>query len=206
MQKIGIMGGTFNPVHMGHLIAAQEVLEEMNMDRVLFIPTGNPPHKSKKEVISPDDRYEMVRRAVKNNTGFEVSDIEIKREGETYSYHTLMELHNKYPDAKLYFIIGFDTLKELDTWYRIQEVCKMTDFIVVNRGNTTEEIEEEIQNREKRYNCKFSIVTIPDIQISSTDIRERLKNKRSIKYLVTKEVEEYIMQRELYRDGHECSI
>lgn len=202
MQNIGIMGGTFNPVHVGHLIAAQEVLKEMNMDRVLFIPTGNPPHKSKSEVISPEDRYEMVRLAVRNNEGFEASDIEIKRKGDTYSYHTLMELHNKYHDVKLYFIIGFDTLKELDTWYRIQEVCNMTDFIVVNRGNTTREFEEEILIREKRYNCKFSIVRIPDIQISSTDIRERLKNNKGIKYLVTNEVEEYIIQKGLYRDGH----
>lgn len=206
MQKIGIMGGTFNPVHVGHLIAAQEVLGEGNMDRVLFIPTGNPPHKSKSEVISSADRYEMVRLVVRDNPGFEASDIEIKREGATYSYHTLIELHKEYPGAKMYFIIGFDTLKELDTWYRIQEVCKMTEFIVVNRGNTTWELEEEILIRERRYNCKFTIVKIPDIQISSTDIRERLKNNKSIKYFVTKEVEEYIMQKGLYRNGHENNI
>lgn len=199
MQNIGIMGGTFNPIHIGHLIAAQEVLNKMKMDKIIFIPTGNPPHKNKREVIASVDRYEMVKLAIKNNNVFEACDVEIRREGHTYTYDTLIELHNKHHETKFYFIIGFDTLKEIDTWYKIHDVCKMTSFIVVNRGNTSREIEEEALLKESKYNCKISIVEIPDIQISSTDIREKLKNNKSIKYLVTDEVEEYIMQKGLYK-------
>lgn len=199
MQNIGIMGGTFNPIHMGHLIAAQEVLNKMKMDKILFIPTGNPPHKRKNEVIPKEDRYEMVRLAVQNNHCFEVSNIEIEREGQTYSYDTLIELHNTYYETNFYFIIGFDTLQDLDTWKKVNEVCKMTSFIVVNRGNTSKEIEEEILLKEKKYGCKFSLVNIPDIQISSSDIRSRIKNNESIKYLVRDEVEGYINQKGLYK-------
>lgn len=199
MQKIGIMGGTFNPIHIGHLVAAQEVLNKMNMDKIIFIPTGNPPHKSKREVISALDRYEMVRLAVESNDGFVVSNIEIKRSGQTFTYDTLKELHDIYYDTEFYFIIGFDTLKEIDTWKKAQDVCDMTNFIVVNRGNSSNEIEEEIIMKEKKYKCKLILVEIPDIKISSTDIRERIKNDKSIKYLVTNEVEGYIKQKGLYK-------
>jgi nicotinate-nucleotide adenylyltransferase len=198
MRKIGIMGGTFNPIHMGHLIAAQEVLNKMNMDKVIFIPTGNPPHKSKNQVISAIDRYEMVKLAIKSNDGFEISDIETKRAGQTYSYDTLTELHNMYYETQFYFIIGFDTLKEIDTWKRVSDVCSMTKFIVVNRGNTCNEIKKEILIKENKYNCNFILVDIPDIKVSSTDIRDRIKTSKSIKYLVTNEVEEYIKQKGLY--------
>ncbi len=198
MQKIGIMGGTFNPIHMGHLIAAQEVLNRMNMDKIIFIPTGNPPHKNKREVISAIDRYEMVKLAVESNDGFKVSDIEVKREGQTYSYDTLKELHNMYYETQFYFIIGFDTLKEIDTWKRVSDVCSMTKFIVVNRGNTCSEIKKEILGKENKYKCNFILVDIPDIKISSTDIRDRIKSNKSIKYLVTNEVEGYIKQKGLY--------
>lgn len=199
MKNIGIMGGTFNPIHIGHLIAAQEVLKRMNMDRIIFIPTGNPPHKKKGEVIPSSDRYEMVKLAVKRNEGFEVSDIEIKRAGQTYTYDTLKELHNIYYETQFYFIIGFDTLKEIDTWKKVNDVCNMTNFIVVNRGNTTKEIKEEILFKEKKYGCEFILVEIPDIDVSSTDIRDRIKNNKSIKYLVTDDVEEYIKQKGLYK-------
>lgn len=199
MQSIGIMGGTFNPVHIGHLIAAQEVLNKINMDKIIFIPTGNPPHKNKDDVLSALDRYEMVKLAVRNNEGFDISDIEIKREGQTYTYDTLIELHNIYYGILFYFIIGFDTLKEIDTWKNVNAVCSMTNFIVVNRGNNSKEIREEILIKEKRYGKKFFLVEIPDIEISSTDIRDRIRSNKSIKYLVTSEVEEYIKQKGLYK-------
>jgi nicotinate-nucleotide adenylyltransferase len=199
MQRIGIMGGTFNPIHIGHLIAAQEVLNKMKMDKVIFIPTGNPPHKSKREVIAAADRYDMVKLAIKNNDGFEVSDMEIKRAGHTYTYDTLLELHNIYYETQFYFIIGFDTLKEMDSWKKVNEVCSMTKFIVVNRGNTSKELKEEISIKETTYECKLSLVDIPDIKISSTGIRDRIKNNETIKYLVPSEVEGYINQKGLYK-------
>lgn len=193
------MGGTFNPIHIGHLIAAQEVLNGMNLDKILFIPTGSPPHKDNSKVMPAIERYEMVKKAVINNDSFEVSDIEIKRPGKTYSYDTLTELHNIYYDTQFYFIIGFDTLMEIDTWKNVNDVCNMTRFIVVNRGNTSKEIEEEISEKEKKYECKIALFKIPDIEISSTDIRDRIRSNKSIKYLVTNEVEIYIKQKGLYK-------
>lgn len=199
MQKIGIMGGTFNPIHIGHLIAAQEVADRTNMDKILFIPAGNPPHKNRKEVISAKYRYDMVELAIKGNDKFEISDIEMKRAGQTYSYDTLKELHNIYYETNFYFIIGFDTLKEIDTWKNIKDLCLMTDFIVVNRDNTPDEINREILIKEEKYKCKFTLVEIPNIEVSSTDIRNRIRNNRGIKYFVTEDVEEYIMQKGLYK-------
>jgi nicotinate-nucleotide adenylyltransferase len=141
----------------------------------------------------------MVKLAIKNNACFEVSDIEIKRTGETYSYDTLTELHNIYYETEFYFIIGFDTLKEISTWKRVYEVCNMTEFIVVNRGNSLKEIKDEFLIKEKKFNCKLTLVEIPDIKISSTDIRDRINNNESIKYLVTNDVEGYIYQKGLFK-------
>lgn len=201
MQRIGIMGGTFNPIHIGHVIAAQEVLFKMNLDNIIFIPTGNPPHKRQKDLISADHRYEMVRLAICKNNQFSISDLEIKREGRTYTYDTLTELHKTYYGNKLFFIIGFDTLKDLDSWRRINDVCKMVSFIVVNRGNSTSEVIEEIEDKKKKYSADITLVDIPDIEISSTEIRKRILNGETIKYLVPDEVEAYIRLKGLYNNG-----
>lgn len=198
MINIGIMGGTFNPIHIGHLVAAQEALALLNLDKIIFIPTGNPPHKNTFEEIKPEDRLEMVRLAIKDNLYFEVSDMEVLRIGKTFTYDTMIELHNIYYDAVFHFIIGFDTLKDLENWRKIEEVSKLTNFIVVNRGNTSQEIMEEIEKSKNLYQCSFELVEIPDIKISSTDIRNRVKNSSSIKYLVPRDVEDYIIQKGLY--------
>jgi nicotinate-nucleotide adenylyltransferase len=201
MQKIGIMGGTFNPIHIGHMIAAQEVLYKMKLDSIIFMPTGNPPHKRQKDIISAEHRYEMVRLAIMGNRQFSISDLEIKREGRTYTYDTLNELHKIYYGNKLYFIIGFDTLKDLDSWRRIDDVCKMVSFIVVNRGNSTDEIMEESKIKRERYSADINIVDIPDIEISSTEIRRRVGNGENVRYLVHDEVEAYIKLKGLYVDA-----
>jgi nicotinate-nucleotide adenylyltransferase len=201
MQRIGIMGGTFNPIHIGHVIAAQEVLFKMKLDNIIFIPTGNPPHKRQKDLISAEYRYEMVRLAICRNNQFSISDLEIRREGRTYTYDTLAELHKTYYGDKLFFIIGFDTLKDLDSWKRVNDVCKMVSFIVVNRGNSTSEIIEEMEDKKKKYSADITLVDIPDIEISSTDIRKRILNGETIKYLVPDEVEAYIRLKGLYSNG-----
>jgi nicotinate-nucleotide adenylyltransferase len=199
MKKAGIMGGTFNPVHIGHLIAAQEVLEALGLDYILFLPTGNPPHKAESEVIESIHRYGMVEAAIKDNGNFIVNDIEIKREGKTYTYDTLMELRMLYSDTKFYFLMGYDTLRDMDTWKRVEDVFKLAKFVVVNRGNHPTDMEAEIEKKRCRYGAEIIVVNIPEIEISSTEIRNRICSGNSIKYLVPESVEKYITTKRLYR-------
>ena len=199
MIKTGIMGGTFNPIHIGHLIAAEEACLELKLDRIIFIPTGNPPHKIKNEVISSRERYEMTALAIKDNSKFIVSDIETNRKGLCYSCDTLLKLNKLYPDNEFYFIIGFDTLKDLDSWKNISKVFKMCKFVVVNRDNNKFEMNEEIKAKKAHYGADIDIVHIPSVDISSTDIRNRIKKGQNIRYMVPDEVYNYIIQNGLYR-------
>jgi nicotinate-nucleotide adenylyltransferase len=200
MQKIGIFGGSFNPIHIGHLIAAQETLDAMKLDKVIFIPAGNPPHKSQRNLAAAEDRYDMVKLAIQNNPGFEISSMEMERSGKTYSFDTLKELKEQCKDIDMHFIIGFDTLKELHTWRNIQGIFDIVSFVVVNRGNEALEIKQWIEDRVRTYGGTIEYVPIPDIEISSTDIRHRIQDGRSIKYLVPDTVEQYIKSRGLYMD------
>lgn len=199
MIKTGIMGGTFNPIHIGHLIAAEEVYLQLKLDRIVFIPTGNPPHKIKAEVVSSRERYEMTALAINKNDKFILSDIETNRKGLCYSYDTLLKLNKLYPDNEFYFIIGFDTLKDLDSWKNICEVFKMCKFAVVNRENKEFEMIEEIKSKKATYGADIVMVHIPSIDISSTDIRNRIKKGQSIRYMVPDEVYNYIIENRLYR-------
>jgi nicotinate-nucleotide adenylyltransferase len=199
MKNIGIFGGTFNPIHIGHLIAAQEVMDRMKLEKIIFLPTGNPPHKNENDVISAIHRFNMVKLAIEDNEKFGYSDIEVKREGKTYTYDTLCQLHNIYYDTRFYFIIGFDTLRDIDTWKRVEEVFNIASFIVVNRGNYIFEMNSELEDKRIKYNANISVVNIPDIGISSTDIRKRVCLNDSIKYLVPDKVAEYIERNDLYR-------
>lgn len=200
MLKLGILGGTFNPIHIGHLIAAQEVLDKMNLDKIIFMPSGNPPHKQNSEVLPVNHRYEMVKLAIEDNTNFEISDYEAKRAGKTYTYDTLIGLKSMNNNVEIYFIVGFDTLKEMDSWKRVDDVFKMCSFIVVNRGNPPVEMHMEIEKKKAKYNGNIVVVDIPDINISSTELRERIKLNCSIKYLIPDNVINYIFQNGLYRE------
>lgn len=199
MQHLGIFGGTFNPIHTGHLIVAQEVQHILNLDKIIFIPVGNPPHKNKEWIASPYHRYEMVKLAIHGNDKFDISDIEIKRKGMTYTYDTLNELHNIYYGNKFYFILGFDAFRDMETWKRAEDVFKMTSFVVVNRGNIDSELEMQIKNKKKKYKVDVVVIEIPNIDISSTDIRKRIARNSNIKYLVPDKVMEYISVNGLYR-------
>lgn len=204
MKKAGIMGGTFNPIHIGHLIAAEEVREKLDLDYVIFLPSGNPPHKAESDVLEGRERYEMVRLAVEDNNCFRASDLEISRTGKTYTYDTLMDLRNSYKDIEFYYLIGFDTLRDMETWKNIREVFMMTTFVVVNRGSLKDEMSEEIARKISLYNAKILVVEMPGIDVSSTDIRARVSGGKSIRYLVPHRVYDYIMNRGLYRsEGNE---
>lgn len=196
--RLGIAGGTFDPIHMGHLIMAEVARQECGLDKVLFIPTGNPPHKAGYTVTPAAYRYEMVRMAIIDNPYFEISDIEVKREGFTYTVDTLMELRRIYPaNVEFFFIIGGDTLPEIKGWREASRVVKCCHFVVYGRPGY-DLAEEEIRFLKEEMGASIYTVDGPLLGISSTDIRDRIRQGKSIRYLVPAPVEEYIYKNRLY--------
>jgi nicotinate-nucleotide adenylyltransferase len=191
MRRIGIFGGTFNPIHNGHIKIAEEVLKALDLDNIIFIPSHIPPHKKHKKVIDAQDRYNMVKLAVKKNKKFIVSDLELNREGASYSIDTIRDLKNRFDDDdEFYFIIGSDTVPELKRWKNIKDLLKIIKFVVVNRPRYPF---RDIPKSALRIQLK-------GIDISSSEIRKRLKIGKEIKTLVPKEVERYIKRKRLYKN------
>lgn len=198
--KTGIFGGTFNPIHNGHLIVAESVREQFGLDRVLFMPSGQPPHKRDSEVIDPEHRFEMVRLAVESNPFFEASRMEIDRSGFTYTVNTLQELRAQCGDeTEFYFIIGADVVPELITWKDFRQVFSLCEFIAVLRpGFDREAFMGEIGRISADYGAVIHTVGARLVDISSTEIRGRRMAGESIKYLVPDGVMEYIYKEGLY--------
>jgi len=187
VKRIGLFGGTFNPIHIGHLAMAQMVSEKFSLDKIVFVPSHWPPHKSRKNVISARHRYRMVRLAVKGNANFTVSDYEIKKRGKSYSIHTIEYFRKRHPKrTKFFFIIGGDSLTTLNKWKRIQEILKLVTFIAVRRKGF---------HPRKKGNVRLIDL---DLRISSSDLRSRLKQGKSIKYLTPDSVDQYIRKCRLY--------
>lgn len=198
-KKYGIMGGTFDPIHIGHLFIAEEIRQEFNLDRIIFIPTGNPPHKDNKGITDAFDRYIMTILATNNNPYFYVSDIEVKREGISYTYDTLKILKEKYKNTDFYFITGADAIIELPTWNNINKLVKMCKFIAATRpGFDFSKLKREISNLEHKYGIEILTVNLLGLQISSTEIRKRIKQNRPINYFITDSVKGYIDKKDLY--------
>jgi nicotinate-nucleotide adenylyltransferase len=200
-KKVGILGGTFNPIHYGHLIIAESVRESQNLDKVLLIPSGQPPHKPDSEVIDPELRYEMVRRSVSSNPFFEASRVEIDTDGYTYTVNTLQTLKKAYGDeTALYFIVGADVIPELTLWKEFKTVFGLCEFIAVRRpGIGRNSADADVEKLKSEYAMRISLIDTPLIDISSSEIRERCSAGKSIKYLVTEGVEEFIKDGGLYR-------
>lgn len=191
MQRIGILGGTFNPIHIGHLAIAQMALERMHLTKVVFVPAHIPPHKNPKAVANAKHRYNMVKLAIKDNSDFEISDFEINKEGKSYTIDTMKYFYEKYPkDTKLYFIIGGDTLADLPNWRYIDDILKIGEFIVVNRPGCVK----------KASDLKHHSVIMPGIDISSSLVRFRLFQNKTIRYFVPDPVLTYIKENELYHE------
>ncbi len=191
-MKLGIFGGTFNPPHLGHLIVAESVREQLKLDRLFFVPSYSPPHKLNLQVALPRQRFEMVELSVNNNKYFSVSDIEIKREGKSYSIDTIHSMSLSFPRAQIYFIIGMDNLIDFPQWKLPNEIISQVELIVMNRAG----YDREVKNEFSRY---ANFIKVPNLDISSSDIRRRVKMERSIRYLVNEEVEKYIIRKGLYK-------
>ena len=196
MKKIGILGGTFNPIHYGHLKMATEAQNILNLKKVIFIPSAHPPHKRESNLPSGQDRYEMVKLAIMDNSRFSISDIELRRKGKSWTIDTVDIIKKIYPESQIYFIIGADTVPEIPTWKDYKKLLKICRFVVVNRPGYSK-IVDRMQDVE--YSKDFIKVKMRGVNISSTEIRERIKNGKMIKYFVPQEVEKYIKEKGLYR-------
>ena len=189
MKRIGILGGTFNPIHIGHLTIAQMVHEQLKLDKVIFVPSNLPPHKTSKNVASPSDRHHMIRLAIKGNSRFEISDFEIKRKGKSYSIGTVNHFRERYQrGTKFFFIIGDDLLPTLHTWKCVDEILAIVSFVAVNRPGF----------KGKKPKIKVKSISVPGLQTSSSYVRQRITSGKTVKYLVPDNVFQYIEQRKLY--------
>jgi len=216
-QRIGILGGTFNPIHYGHLAAAEEVLGRLKLDHVLFVPSFLPPHKQDEVIPSAAQRQEMVALAIAGNPHFTLSDIEVKREGMSYSVDTVAELLHLHPAAELYFITGLDSFLEIQTWKEWERLLSLCSFVVLSRpgysftGLTSidfmHKAAEKLHSLDRKELARVVLETsrgtvyleqIPLYDISSTDIRQRVRQGRTIKYLLPERVETYIIKNKLY--------
>lgn len=188
-MPIGIMGGTFNPIHIGHLIIAEYVREEFKLDSIIFIPNGNPPHKSYENLIDAKLRLSLMEKAIADNCFFISSDIELRSDKINYTIDTLRKLKYQYVDDELFFIVGADTLFELDSWKDFANVSKLTNFIVYQRATyVSETIDVKIKKLKSIYNAQVFESRGPFVDISSTLIRDRIAKGLSIKYLVPESI------------------
>ena len=199
MKKYGIFGGSFDPIHYGHLMICEYIKEEMGLDKVIFIPTGNPPHKDLG--VSAEDRYEMVRLAISPNPDFEISDIETTRVNLSYTVDTIRELKKIYKEEKLYFLIGLDSLFQLKTWKKIGDLSQEIEFVVALRPGyiNKEEIDNEIDFLRENFGTKINLIKTPLYEISSTDLRDRIHEGKSLRYLIPKKVLDYIEESGFYK-------
>ena len=202
--RIGILGGTFNPVHMGHLIMAEKVVKYHQLSKVLFIPANLLPHKYVEEPVDANHRYNMVKQAVMDNKAFEASGLEIKRGGKSYTIDTVREILKLYPTltgCEIFLIMGADSLNELDLWRDIKDLSELCRFVIVNRpGYLTcvpHSLAETIGN-DKALDIESLKIEIAPVGISSTDIRKKLKVGHSVKGLIPPCVEDYIREHSLY--------
>ncbi len=196
MKKIGLMGGTFDPVHNAHIALAKYAMEQYALESVIFMTSGNPPHKTD-DVTDASIRLKMVELATAENDDFWVSDYEVKKMGYSYSAQTLSYLKDKYQDYEIYFIIGEDSLENINTWYEPSKIFKMATLLVYPR-TSKERLENLIKEKSKEFNAKIYIIDAPVFSISSTSIREMIKEGKDVNSMIPKKVYQYIKDRGLY--------
>jgi nicotinate-nucleotide adenylyltransferase len=203
MRRIGVFGGTFDPIHLGHLILAEQCRESGKLDEVWFLPAGNPPHKQEHGITRFDQRVEMIELAIAGYPPFRVEPIEQEMPGLTYTANVLPELRRRHADVELFLLIGSDSLNDLPRWYEPQRIVANAALLVMLRANyPARSIEEVREGLKLPADAPLHIEYVPMpplIDISSSDLRKRVIEGRSIRYLVPRSVECYIAERKLYR-------
>lgn len=205
MDRIGIMGGTFNPVHMGHLMLAEAAREALSLDEVWFVPTGysymKGVGKASENMPLPEERLEMTGLAVQDNACFRCVDIEVRRGGATYTYETLEELRENYPEKKFFFLIGADCLYTIENWRepgRIFDACELV--AAVRQGASADAMQEKIAQLKTRFGARITLLPFRNLEISSTEIRACVREGRSIRYMTPRSVISYIEEKGFYRE------
>jgi nicotinate-nucleotide adenylyltransferase len=204
VARWGVFGGTFDPIHLGHLAAAEEAREQLGLVKVLFVPSGQPPHKPAAGLSAAAHRYAMTELAVAGNPHFAVSRVEIDRPGPSYTVDTLRLLEGELPEAELYFITGADMLFELSSWKDPDVLLADYHFVAVTRpGWNLRELPPAVRALQARYRERLHIVAAPGVAVSSTELRRRLRRGRSVRYLIPAAVIDYIAAHRLYarREG-----
>ncbi len=197
MRKIGLFGGSFNPVHKGHINLAVSIKEQLGLDKVIFIPSGEAPHKSSSEYANAADRLEMCQLAVSEYPFFEVSDFEINRQGKSYSIYTVKHFKELYPDDRLYLMVGSDMLLYFDKWYEYEEILKNVTLTAVSREGTDFEVLEQTAEKLRKYG-EIIIVNNRAFPVSSTFLRKMIKNNEDTSCYLHEKVVKYIMLEKLY--------
>lgn len=207
-MRIGVLGGTFDPIHYGHLVAADEVRDRLGMEAVLFVPTGIPPHKREVGVSAAEHRVAMVQLAIAGNHAFALSRADVDRAGPSYTADTLAILQSELgPAAKLHFIMGLDSLMEVHTWHEPACLVKLAHLVVVTRPHQTVPDLCSLDGVLPGARQKVVIMPIPQLDISASDLRQRVANGRTIKYQVPEAVERYIYENGLYqRDALQAGL
>ncbi len=202
-KRIGIMGGTFNPIHYGHLLLAETAYHQFEMDEILIMPTKNTYYKRMNQLVSEEDRVNMVSVAISDNPHFVLSREEVDRDGTTYTVDTLRKLTQTMPDAEFYFIMGADSLYHMETWKDVEDILSMAVIVVAGRGmdGSGSSLNSQIEYMENKYECEVYRLFSPVMEISSNDIRRRVAEGESIRYLLPDSVAEYIREHGLYRKG-----
>ena len=201
-MKTGIMGGTFNPIHNGHLRLAKAALEQYALDRVWFMPSGLPAHKSNAELLPAEQRLAMVKLAINGSLGFEASSFEIDREGFTYTADTMVALKKEYPEEEFYFIIGGDSLMKFHNWVKPEVISAHTTLLAAGRnGYSREELLEQAKRLNLLFGTKVCLIDMPEFVVSSNGIRSLCASQqyKKVKEMVPEQVLHYIMEQELWK-------
>jgi len=198
--RVGIMGGTFDPIHYGHLVAAEEARYEFGLEKVIFIPAGRPPHKPGRVITDPGRRYAMTRLAVASNPCFQTSSLEVERPGPSYTIDTVLEVSLFHPEKELFFITGADAVLEILTWKSVAELLLLCRVISATRpGYRLEGLGDKLADLPAQCQSSIIFMEVPALAISSTGIRKRVGDGRPIKYLLPEPVEDYIYKNNLYK-------
>ena len=198
-KKVGIMGGTFDPIHNGHLIIAQGAQESFDLDEILFVPSGTPWLKDISKVLNKKTRVSLTGLAIEDNPFFALSTIEIDREGNSYSYETLEVLREQNPTVEYYFIMGADSLYHIESWKDPEKILEMATIVVAGRAGTGTSLSSQIEYIENKYDATIYRLNSPVLEISSNDIRRRVRDGESIRYLLPSKVVDYIYGHNLYQ-------
>ncbi len=199
-MKLGIYGGTFDPIHLGHLILAETVREELELDEVWFVPAFQNPHKQGQSTTPPKARMEMLRFAIAGNPFFRLNELEIKRKGTSFTYETLQTIHKENPDDELFLLIGADSLTDFPNWREPETILELAQVVAVNRGRELAVIPESLNAD------RVTLLNMPAIDISATDIRRRCAERESIRYLTPRSVQLFIEANQLYSSPETDSV